>query len=257
LLDSKIGQRYQCLHQKMSRLKYILTDSRWIWFLRGLPSLPRARELFQIRRYTMTNPVRCRTLWNQSCQVLWANIPGSFVECGVWRGGSAAVMALAIRHSGQGRDLHLFDSFEGLPEPTEKDGPQAREYSGGRASGALKSVDQCKAGLDEVQSFLLGRLGLDASKVHFHVGWFQDPLSRDAPKLGPIALLRLDGDWYESTRLCLEHLYPLVAPGGMIILDDYLDWTGCKKAVDEYCSAHGIVAQLAGTYPNAVYWVKP
>ena len=205
----------------------------------------------------MTNPVRCRTLWDQSCQVLHADIPGSFVECGVWRGGSAAVMALAIRHCGQARDLHLFDSFEGLPEPTEKDGSVAKEYSGGRASGSLKSVDQCKAGLEEVQAFLLGHLGLDAPKVHFHVGWFQDTLPKIAPKLGPIALLRLDGDWYESTRLCLESLYPLISRGGMVVLDDYYDWTGCKQATDEYRTKNSIVAPLRGIPPNAVCWVKP
>lgn len=240
----------------MLPLKYFLTDSRWIWFLKGLPSLARALALFQARRYTMTTPVRCRKLWDQSCQVLDANIPGSFVECGVWRGGSAAVMALAIRHSGQARDLHLFDSFEGLPEPTEKDGAMAKEYSGGRASGALKSVGQCNAGLKEVQAFLLGRLGLDTSKVHFHVGWFQDTLPNVAPKLGPIALLRLDGDWYESTRLCLEYFYPNVSRGGIIIMDDYWAWEGCRKAVDEYRQNHQIDTPVNRIDLVAGYWIK-
>lgn len=241
----------------MTRIKYTLTDSRWIWFLKGLPSLPRAKAMFKARRFTMTNPTRCRTLWDQSCQVLEANIPGSFVECGVWRGGSASIMGTAIRRSQQNHHLHLFDSFEGLPEPTEKDGAIAKEYSGGKASGALQSVNQCRAGLGDVQEFLLGRLRLDESKVHFHVGWFQHTLPVIAPKLGPIALLRLDGDWYESTRLCLEHLYPLLSHGGMVVLDDYFDWEGCRRAADEYRAQQNIVAPLRGTFPNAAFWVKP
>ncbi len=204
----------------------------------------------------MTTPVRCRALWDQSCQVLQTDIPGSFVECGVWRGGSAAVMASAIRHCGQARDLHLFDSFEGLPEPTERDGTMAKEYSGGRASGTLRSVDQCKAGLEEVQAFLLDRLRLDPSKIHFHVGWFQDTLPRIAPQLGPIALLRLDGDWYESTLLCLEHLYPKVSPGGMIVMDDYWAWEGCRKATDKYREINQIKTPISRIDVDAGYWIK-
>jgi hypothetical protein len=166
-------------------------------------------------------------------------------------------MGLAIRHAGQTRDVHLFDSFEGLPEPTEKDGVQAKEYSGGRASGALKSVNQCKAGLEEVRAFLLGGLKFDPARTHFHVGWFQNTLPAIAPKLGPLALLRLDGDWYESTRLCLEHLYPLLSSGGVVILDDYNSWTGCKQATDEFRNLSGIQAPMKLMDPFATYWTKP
>jgi O-methyltransferase len=232
-------------------------NSRWAWFVKGLPVLPRARALFQARRYTMTSFKRCRTLWSQSYRILQEKVPGCFVECGVWRGGSAAIMGLANRHFGQMRDLHLFDSFEGLPEPTQKDGEAAIIYSGGRSSGELKSLNQCKAGLDEVQRFLLGRLRLDRSKIYFHAGWFQNTVPADASGLGPIALLRLDGDWYESTRICLEHLYPLVSAGGMIILDDYFMWEGCKRATDEFRAKHGIVAPVKRIDAEAVYWTKP
>jgi len=205
----------------------------------------------------MTTPRRCRTLWNQGRQVLEANVPGCFVECGVWRGGSAAVMGSVIRDSGQDRDLHLFDSFEGLPEPTEMDGVAAREYSGGMATGKLQSVNQCRAGEQEVRNFLLGSLGLDPNKVHFHGGWFENTIPADSPKLGRIALLRLDGDWYESTRVCLTHLYPLLSSGGIVILDDYFAWEGCKKATDEYRTQHQITAPLIRIDIDAGYWVKP
>jgi hypothetical protein len=195
-------------------------------------------------------------LWDQCSQVLQANVPGAFVECGVWRGGSAAVIGLAIRHSGQPRDLHLFDSFEGLPEPTDKDGIAAKEYSGGRAAGKLKSINQCEAGLGEVQSFLLGALGFDRSRTHFHAGWFQNTLPVIAPQLGPIALLRLDGDWYDSTRLCLEHLYPRVSPGGVVVMDDYWAWEGCRKATDEYRCAYQVNSPLFRIDVDAGYWIK-
>jgi hypothetical protein len=204
----------------------------------------------------MTNPKRCRTLWDQSCQILKANIPGSFVECGVWRGGSAAVMGLANRHLNGTRDLHLFDSFEGLPEPTEKDGALARNYSGGRDSGALKSLKHCEAGLPEVQEFLLGHLRLNKAKVHFHAGWFQDTVPREARHLGPIALLRLDGDWYESTYVCLEHLYPNLSPGGILVLDDYWSWEGCRRAADEYRNAHNITNLIHRIDAGAGFWIK-
>ncbi len=234
-----------------------VTNSRWAWFLHGLPSWGRAHALFHARRYTMTNPTRCRILWDLSREVLSRNVPGGFVECGVWKGGSSAVMGLAIRRARQARDLHLFDSFEGLPEPTAADGEAAKEYSGGRNSGALVSVNQCKAGLDEVKGFLLGLLKLDPARTHFHVGWFQETLPTTAPAIGPIALLRLDGDWYESTRLCLEHLYPRLSPGGVVILDDYSAWSGCRKATDEYRAAHSIRAPLTPMDSIAVYWMKP
>jgi len=230
--------------------------SRWGWFLHGLPSVPRAAALFRVRRATMTMSGRCRSLWDQCQEVFRHHVPGSLVECGVWRGGSAAVMALAARSAGQDRALHLFDSFEGLPEPTEIDEAKAIDYSGGRAGGKLSSIDRCKAGLEEVRGFLFGQLGLDPARVHFHVGWFQDTLPADAPTLGPIALLRLDGDWYESTAVCLEHLYPLLSPGGIIVLDDYFAWAGCKKATDEYRAKHGITAPLRQIDREAVFWVK-
>src|SRR5678815_621073 len=123
-----------------------IISSRWGWALKGLPSLSRVNALFKIRRYTMTTAERCRNLWDL-CQVICSkNVSGSLVECGVWRGGSAAMMALAMRHAGQSRSLHLFDSFEGLPEPGDKDGDMAIAYSGGRGSGALTSVHKCEAG---------------------------------------------------------------------------------------------------------------
>lgn len=231
-------------------------ESRWSWFLQGLPSVSRAAALFRARRYTMTTPRRCNHLWDVCAEILARNVPGDFVECGVWRGGSAGIMGLALQRSSANRTLHLFDSFEGLPEPTGEDGAYASEYSGNRASGALVSVSQCQASLSEVQEFLLGRLKLPRTSVQFHVGWFQNTIPQVAPGLGPIAVLRLDGDWYDSTRVCLEHLYPLLSRNGVIILDDYYAWEGCAKATEQYRKNFAITAPIKRIDQDAAFWEK-
>ena len=224
--------------------------------MQGLPVLPRAAAMFRARRYTMTSPIRCRQLWDSSKQVLDQNVPGCFVECGVWKGGSSVIMALAIKNAVQERHLHLFDSFEGLPEPTEQDGELAASYSGGRNQGKLKSVNQCRAGFDEVRHLIIDEIKVPKQLVHFHVGWFQNTVPVDADKLGPIALLRLDGDWYDSTKVCLEHLYPLLSPGGIVILDDYFAWEGCRKATDEYRHQNKITSSVQRIDVDAGFWVK-
>lgn len=212
--------------------------------------------MFRVRRHTMTTPIRCRKLWDSCQQVLEKKIPGGFVECGVWKGGSSAIMALAIQNSGQERYLHLFDSFEGLPEPTEKDGESAITYSGGRKDGNLATINQCRAGLDGVRHLIRDEIKMPDAMVHFHVGWFQNTVPTDAEKLGPIALLRLDGDWYDSTMICLEHLYPLLSPGGIIVMDDYFAWEGCRKATDEYRAKHQINCPIEKIDMDAASWVK-
>ena len=240
----------------LSNLFQKLAGSRWTWFLKGLPVLPRAAAMFRAKRYTMTTPVRCRRLWDSCKLVLKGNVPGCFVECGVWKGGSSAIMALAIKNARQERHLHLFDSFEGLPEPTEKDCERAAIYSGGRNQGKLATVNQCRAGLDEVRHLILDEIKVPKELAHFHVGWFQNTIPVDAGQLGPIGLLRLDGDWYDSTKICLEHLYPLLSPGGIIIMDDYFAWEGCRKAVDEYRNQNKINGSIHRIDVDAGFWVK-
>jgi O-methyltransferase len=231
--------------------------SRWGWFIAGLPSWERASAFFHARRYTMTSAKRCRALWRICEEAITDKVVGSFVECGVWRGGSAGLMGKVIQNRAAGRDLHLFDSFQGLPEPTPIDGSDASVYSGDRASGQLAPIGQCVADYQSVRNYLTEELGLPATMIHFHVGWFQDTVPKDSTTLGPIAVLRLDGDWYESTRICLEHLYPLISPGGIVILDDYYYWEGCSKATDEYRVQMHIDAPLKRIDATACYWKKP
>lgn len=233
-------------------------SSRYGWFASGLPDFSRAKALFAVRRNTMTTSIRCRTLWDFSINIMKEGIEGDFVECGVWKGGSAGIMAQALKKSDPlgTRTLHLFDSFEGLPEPREEDGVQAIEYSGGVSSGALRSVHQCEAGIEIVKGFLFEKLGFPKNRVVFHQGWFQDTI----PVLGgdprKISILRLDGDWYESTMVCLDHLYDRVSERGIIILDDYFAWEGCKKATDEFRALKGITETIVRIDSDCGYWIK-
>jgi hypothetical protein len=160
-------------------------------------------------------------------------IPGEIVECGVWRGGSMQAVALALLGRGvTDRDLRLFDTFAGMPDPTEEDraldGTPAAELLAGSPRDAkiwaVASLEDVREGMAET--------GYPAERVHYSVGKVEDTLPAQAPER--IALLRLDTDWYESTRHELQHLYPLLADGGVLIIDDYGHWDGARRAVDEY-----------------------
>lgn len=202
------------------------------------PQIRRAVQLVSLN--TMSTFERLATLWQQVRYVDRYSIEGSLVECGVWKGGSSGMMALAhmAGRPQATRDMHLFDSFEGLPEPkSEKDGVEAVEYSGHRAGGALNSIQQCVGTLEENRKLMENQIHYPSALLHYHVGWFESTLPKVAPAISKIALLRLDGDWYESTRVCLEHLYSKVVDGGVVVVDDYGHWEGCRKAVDEFLQA--------------------
>jgi hypothetical protein len=160
------------------------------------------------------------------------NIPGCIVECGVWLGGCAALMALMA----PSRTVHLFDSFAGLPAPQVEDGPVIlgdfrRGGAGATPLGELTPINAAAAPRPGVERFLYGNLGLDPARVLIHEGWFQETLPM--VDVGPIAVLRVDADWYESTKVALAHLAPQVVPGGFIIVDDYYYFEGCRRATDE------------------------
>ena len=214
----------------------------------------------KVRSHTMSSYERLVSLWQQVRYVDSARVPGALVECGVWRGGSAGMMALAHLQSQptHPRALHLFDSFEGLPQPDRTvDGPLATDYSDHQDSGDLSAIGQCVGPLDENKDLLERRIQYPAEHLRYHVGWFEETVVRDAPDLGAIAVLRLDGDWYSSTKVCLENLYPLVSAGGVVVIDDYGHWEGCRKAVDEYLQNNDILPLLGHIDYTARYFVKP
>ena len=200
-----------------------------------------------VRPYTMTSDGRLLQLSRDVQYVLSSNIPGAFVECGVWRGGSSFLIADLLRRRGiRDRKVWMFDSFEGLPPATDLDGQRALEFTEHPEDEWF--LNNNAASLEEVNAAAV-RLGL-TSYVEMVKGWFDATLPEHRERVGQIALLRLDGDWYESVKCCWEQLYDQVAPGGLIILDDYYDWQGCAMATHEFLASrklpHRIWTQPTG-----------
>jgi O-methyltransferase len=174
------------------------------------------------------------------------HISGCFVECGVWRGG---MIAGIYEFSKIKRNCILFDSFEGLPEVKENDGKAAKTW---QETNNGMGLDNCRAEI----SFAEEAMKLSNSKNHQIVqGWFDQTLP--VTKINePIAVLRLDGDWYDSTMVCLENLYPLVAEKGLIIIDDYYAWDGCSRAVHDYLSKNNLPLRISQTSNGVCYIVN-
>jgi len=190
-----------------------------------------AATLEKVRPFTMVPTEALVDLARQVQAVLTCGIPGDFVECGVWRGGAAFLMADLLRQAGvRDRKVWLFDSFEGLPPPEEIDGPAATEYV--KNTDGPWYFDNCRVSLEEVQRTARG-LGL-ASYTELVKGWFNQTLPAYRQRIGPIAILRIDCDWYASVRCCLDNLFDQVVDGGFVIFDDYYTFEGCAIAVHEF-----------------------
>ncbi len=231
-----------------------------------LPELEReaVSKIRIIQNHTMLPYSRLLSLYEQAVFCESVGLPGDFAECGVWKGGAVGLMALAnLTHGKSRRHLHLFDSFEGIPEPDETvDGAKAVAESrqiGGGTKGRLISVEgfyRSAGTLEDNRNLLERVIGYDPEYIHYHEGWFQDSLPREAHEVKEIAILRLDGDWYASTRVCLEHLYHKVVSGGFVIVDDYGCYEGCKKAVEEFMERENINAFLHRIDSTCRYWIK-
>jgi O-methyltransferase len=185
--------------------------------------------------FTMTSVERMYALYEAARHVARSAIPGDYVECGVWRGGSSMLAALAFDAAGDAeRTMWLYDTFEGMSEPTERDRAFDSERPVNQQWAQLKaeeSVVLARASLDDVKGGVRS-VGIPPDRFNYVVGKVEDTVPARAPD--QIALLRLDTDWYESTRHELEHLWPRLAPGGVLIVDDYGHWAGAREAVDEY-----------------------
>lgn len=186
--------------------------------------------------FTMATPIR---IWNAIRLVRHAvtnEVPGDIVECGVWRGGISFAMLLEARRLGDfSRTLYMYDTFQGMSQPTSLDvdatsRTPAHELLRRSPRQAGANI-WCIAGVDQVDSARKS-LGIPDSAVRMIAGDVADTLAKEHPS--EIAVLRLDTDWYESTRVELETLYPLVSSGGALIIDDYGHWLGARLAVDEY-----------------------
>lgn len=180
--------------------------------------------------FTMTSRERMYALWHAAKYV--RRLDGDYVECGVWRGGSSMLAALAL----DSRTMWLYDTYEGMSEP----GPEDVAVTGLNARESWEEIRRedgqtlARASLEDVQANMAG-LGIDPSIVRYVKGKVEDTIPSQAPER--IALLRLDTDWYASTRHELEHLWPRLVPGGVLIIDDYGHWQGARRAVDEFFAA--------------------
>ena len=192
-------------------------------------------------RLSMTNPERLQALIDSVRYVERRGLRGALVECGVWLGGSVLCMVRTLQDmSVADREVWLYDTFEGMSEPTEHD---VTRYAG---VSALESWRAAKAAGETLWPFwfapenfseervreLIEGTGYPRERLRFVRGKVEDTVPDAAP--AEIAVLRLDTDWYESTLHELEHLYPRLVPGGVLILDDYGYWEGARRAVDEY-----------------------
>ncbi|MGH2987242.1 MAG: TylF/MycF/NovP-related O-methyltransferase [Solirubrobacterales bacterium] len=207
--------------------------------LAGLESADR-RIVERALPYTMTGALRLAALIDAVRYCVHRGLDGAFAECGVWRGGSVLAMILTLQElDAADRELYLYDTFEGMTRPTDRDTSardgaalevwQRAERHGERAWGEM-FADELVG--ESVVSETLLATGYDPGLLHLVAG----PVERTLPERAPtrLALLRLDTDWYESTRHELTHLYPRLVDAGVLIVDDYGHWEGCRRAVDEY-----------------------
>ncbi len=183
---------------------------------------------------------------------------GDFVELGVARGGCSALLRVdnfsRAEHWRAWRRLWLFDSFEGLPEPTAEDfGPD--RTTGDHVRPLPKG--SCLGTLDDVTNYLIGRLAFPSDGVVFVKGWFDQTIPTVVDSMEAIAVLRIDGDWYDSTKVCLEGLYDRVSPGGAVIVDDYESCYGARRALDEFIASRGANVDIHLDKRGGCWFLKP
>lgn len=196
---------------------------------------------------TMVGTKRLENVLRLTCDAIERGTPGDLVETGVWRGGVTILMrAVLAAYGDRQRTVWAADSFEGLPVPDPERYPaDTVDWS---------HVKPLKVGADAVRANF-ERYGLLDAQVRFLEGWFEDTLP-SAP-IESIAVLRLDGDLYQSTLDALDALYPRVSPGGWVIVDDYGGWEQCRKAVDDYRDSRAIAAPIEVVDWTGAFWQKP
>lgn len=213
---------------------------------------PEFQQLLQaIRPYTMLSEARLYSLFSLVKQICQKNLPGNIVECGVAGGGSTALMASVIkRYSKQPRWLYAFDSFAGMPAPTEKD-----RHKGIPADATGWGTGTCAAPETSVRE-ICSKLGVSPI-VKPVKGYFHETLPKMKNMVGMISLLHLDGDWYESTKIILENLYDRVVNDGYIQVDDYGHWEGCRQAVDEFAHQQQLHFDIKPIDGTGIFFTKP
>lgn len=195
--------------------------------------------LMAIGDHTLLDPKRLRSLWKLVHDVKRRGVIGDIVECGSYKGGSSALLRSAM---GPGRKLWIYDSFQGLPEPSEEDGTLASEFLG-----------NFQASADDVIG-ILSDTGARTDQYVLIEGWFEDSFSQNLPE--NVAFLHCDSDWYKSVLLVLETFYPLMPDGACVVLDDFGHWEGCRMAFYEFCEKIKERPLIERVGYSQAYWIK-
>ncbi len=223
------------LNKILARFGYVLSKDELI-MPRDLAEDKEFMELYEFcRPYTMTSPERMFGLYQSVRYIIENNIEGDFVECGVWKGGSSMLIArLLTKLNIFNRNIYLYDTFEGMTQPSDID----KDFAGVEAKVLLEEAKiedsnsvWCYSALEEVQNNLFST-GYQRDRIRFVKGKVEETIPGIMP--GLVAILRLDTDWYESTSHELKYLYPLIQNKGILILDDFGHWEGAKNATLEY-----------------------
>lgn len=231
--------------------------------LAGWESIPRLRDLRSLRSYvkgtqihrvlfaedfTMLYPIRGRALYRFARHADRDDLAGALVDCGTYNGGSTALLSAGAPK----RAIWAFDSFEGLPAPSQRDSndvnfdvEEARQFFRGKCLGSQERLEEAVA-----------RFGSPDS-LHVRKGWFEDTLPIARGAIGPIAVLHIDGDWYDSIYTVLDNLYELVVPGGYIVIDDYAGVPGAGRATDDFKRRVGDGTAVTRIDQCGAYWRKP
>jgi O-methyltransferase len=207
---------------------------------RSLHSRNVLNELEVANNYSMSGIQVLNTLYAISKRINEKNIKGDIVECGVWNGGSAAALSMPIISSN--KKLWLYDSFEGMPTTTEIDGEEAKKYIGACVGDEKKVLE------------ILNIVEFPINRVIIKKGWFKDTFADSLPN--KISVLHIDSDWYDSVTMCLDTFYDLVEMVGVIILDDFGHWEGCREAFYDFAHKKNIKPLFERFGHTQMYWIK-
>ena len=203
------------------------------------PPAPAPTLWEKVKPYTFCGEEKLSSLRGLAIRVRDSGVKGDIVECGTYKGGSSAVLGTTLSAD---QRLWLYDSFQGMPDVSEKDGKDAAQYVG---EGIASEQDVIE---------ILTKIDVPPEKYLIHKGWFADTFKQPLPE--KISLLHCDADWYESVMLVLETFYPLVEEGGCIVMDDFGYWEGCREAFYAFCFKHDIRPLLERRSIDQAYWFK-
>lgn len=199
------------------------------------------RLIEQLQPYTLNDPMRLSLLYGLAREICESKLAGDIVECGVCKGGSAALMATAIAHCPNHR-IWLYDTFEGMPPPGPKDAPLAKTETGRLAVGT------------EPLLTLFHKIRFPQDRMVLRKGLFRDTFREPLPSR--IALLHIDADWHDSVLSALQTFYPAVVDGGWIVLDDFGHWEGARRAFYDFCRTQSVEPLLERVGYTQALWCK-